>query len=418
MKFASVERISPASPCASALVTTPPSGRLRLMRFTVPNIVFFGVIGFVADLFNFLGAQSEILTATFVFHATGFQLGILGACSSLCYAVPTLFTGVFSERVGRKPLVLAAVIGMGTSYSWGAVADGMREMYFVSALRSASTALLWPPVMAWMARVVPPRTLSRFLGSYNLCWASGIFFGFWGAGFMFQHYGRSSPFLVAASLAAALLLFVALANPAGGRGLIAPLLGNGESNEPDNHGLDPAQVRFFMKQGLLMVMAGSLASSAALYIFPKVGQGLLTEVQISLLNSFRMVGQMLAFYLMGRLSSWHYKRWPVWTIASALVFGLVVLSTGGNYAQFVAGILLIGFGFGGGYSMCAYYVLGLCETKGKGSGMMETTIGVGGLAGPLLSGTVASVSNPRSGILTGFIPVLLCAFAALRKRRV
>lgn len=385
------------------------------MRFTVPNIVFFGTIGFVADLFNFIGAQSEILTATFSFHATGLQLGILGACSSLLYMLPTLFTGVFSERVGRKPLVMAAVIGMGASYTWGAYASGMGELYCVAGLRSLSTALLWPPVMAWMAKIVPPRKLSKFLGAYNLCWASGIFFGFWGGGALFQKFGQSSPFLVAASLAVALLIFVIIVNPSGGKGGFVP--SNGESCEPDDHGLDPTQVRFFMKQGLLMVIAGSLAASAALYIFPKVGQGLLTEVQISLLNSFRMVGQMVAFYLMGRLSSWHYRQWPVWTIASSLVVGLIVLASGSNYPQFIIGILLIGFGFGGGYSMCAYYVLGLCETKGKGSGVMETSIGAGGLAGPLLSGTVASVSSARTGILSGFAPVLLFTFIALRKRK-
>lgn len=384
------------------------------MRLVVPNLLFFGTIGFVADLFNFAGAQAEILTATFVFGATEFQLGVLGALSSLSYALPVLLMGLLSERVGRRPVILVGLSGMGISYAWGSHVGSVQELYLVAALRSLGTSMLWPPVMAWMARAVPARALPKFLGAYNLSWASGTFIGFWGAGYLFQNIGWRTPFLVAAILAAALLLFVVILNPRGGKGMA--LSGDGyEAESHDDRGLTKKQSNFFVRQGLLMAGVGALAASSALYLFPKIGQDSLTEVQISLLNSIRLVGMMLAFYLMGRFPQWHFRRWPVWMLVSLLATGLACLALGQQYYQYVTGCILIGLGFGTGFSMCAYYALGLSASKGRGSGYMETMIGAGGLAGPLLGGTVANLSSARAGIFSGIAPILLGAWVATRK---
>ncbi len=386
------------------------------MRLTVPNIVFFGAIGFMADLFNFAGSQAEILTATFVFHATEFQLGILGACSSLFYAIPTLLTGLLSERVGRQPLVIAAIIGMGSSYAWGACAGSVQELYAVATLRALSTAMLWPPVMAWMARAVPPRKFSQFLGTYNVCWATGTFIGFWASGYLFEAYGWTSPFWSSAALAAALLVFVLIVSPRGGKGLALPA--DIQESDEDHHGLNAEQSRYFVRQGLIMAVAGSMAANAMLYIFPKVGEGLLSEIQISLLNSIRLAGQMLAFYLMGRYGLWHFRKWPLWTTAAMLCAGLLVIACGRTYSHFTAGALLIGFGFGAAFSICAYYALGLSRTKGKGSGMMETSIGIGGLSGPLLGGAVGAMASARIGLISVIAPVVLLTGISTLKRPV
>lgn len=384
------------------------------MRIILPNLLFFCIIGFVADLFNFAAAQAEILTATFVLGASELQLGILGAIGSLCYALPVMLTGLLSDRLGRRPLALAGITSMGISYVWGAHADSIQELYCIAALRSLATSMLWPPVMAWMARAVPPRKLPRFLGAYNVSWATGTFFGFWGAGYLFQNFGWTSPFWAAAALAAFLVLFVFAVHPRGGKGIAPPM--DSDGNEPHDHGLTPQQVHYFIRQGLLMVSAGSIAAGAALYLFPKVGAETLTEVQISLLNSFRLAGQVLAFYLMGRFVFWHFRRWPVWMLVTLLTAGLAILSTGHHYYQFIAGCILVGFGFGTGFSMCAFYALGLSTSKGRGSGSMETMIGAGGFAGPLLGGAVSTVAGARVGIFSGFLPILVFAWYGTRKR--
>jgi hypothetical protein len=165
-----------------------------------------------------------------------------------------------------------------------------------------------------------------------------------------------------------------------------------------------------------MAGAGAIAAGSALYLFPKVGEETLTEVQISLLNSIRLVGQMLAFYLMGRFSLWHFKRWPVWMLVFLLGSGLGIMAAGQSYLHYIAGCVLIGFGFGTGFSMCAYYALGLSTSKGRGSGFMETMIGAGGLTGPLFGGAVANMSTARTGIFSGFLPIALCAWIAIRKQ--
>jgi MFS family permease len=286
----------------------------------------------------------------------------------------------------------------------------MQELYAVTTLRSLSTAMLWPPVMAWMARAVNPRQFARFLGSYNLSWATGTFFGFWGAGYLFEKISWPSPFWVSCCLAILLLIFVSIFSPRGGSGIALPI----DAKAEHDHGLSPEQARFFVRQGLIMAGAGMLATSIGLYIFPKVAQGILSEVQISFLNSIRLVGQMAAFFMMGKFDAWHFRRWPVWTMTTIIILGLAILAAGQVYPHFIIGFLLIGVGFGAGFSMCAYYALGLSQKKGKGSGMMETMIGVGGLSGSLIGGATASLVSARAGLVSGFLPLILCSvFATL-----
>jgi len=382
------------------------------VRFKVPNIVFFGSIGFTADLFNFAAAQAEILAGTFVFHGSGLQLGIVGACTNVFYALTTLIAGLLSERLGRRPLILAGLTGLAVSYLWGAYISSIRELYLVVSLRAVATAFLWPPLMAWMARAVPPKKFSRFLGTYNLSWALGAFFGFWGAGYLFQNFGWTTPFLTAFLLAASLIVCVLLVDPEGGNGIAAF---DEAADDDSHHGLDPQQAYYFVRQGLLAVVTGTVAISVGLYIFPKVAQDLLSEVQISLLNSLRLAGQMITFFLMGRYGAWHFKKWPVWMMALILCLGLVLLATGYSFAVFVLGFLLLGVGFGAGFSMCAYYALGLSRTKGKGSGLMETMIGTGGLSGSLLGGVMANLANARMGLLSTIVPVIIGSWIAARR---
>lgn len=385
------------------------------MKLRVPNLLFFGAIGFTADLVNFGAAQAEIFAATFTFKASSLQLGILGALSSLFYAVPTLLMGMASEKLGRRPLVIMATLGLGLTYAWGAVAGSIRELYLVTSMRSVATAMLWPPVMAWMARAVAPEKFSRFLGAYNLSWASGTFIGFWGAGYLFQIAGKPMPFWVCAAIAAALLAFVVITMPEGGLG--QSLAADEQEPAQNSHAAqmtEPTRL-FYMKQGLLMAAMGILSASIALFIFPKVGQDFLSEVQLSMLNSLRILGQMIAFFMLGRLASWHYRRWPIFTMAGLLLVGHLFLGGGNIFATVAAGYLLIGLGFGMGFSMCAYYALGLAKKKGTGSGLMETMIGAGGLAGSLIGGSVAYATNPRVGIVVGALPVLVCAFLSTRK---
>ena len=84
-----------------------------------------------------------------------------------------------------------------------------------------------------------------------------------------------------------------------------------------------------------------------------------------------------------------------------------LMASGNSYPIYVLSYLCIGLGNGAGYALCAYYALGLLRKKGKGSGMMETTIGLGGLGGSLLGGEVGRVANARIGILSGIIPAVL-----------
>lgn len=382
-----------------------------MKRIPVPNVVFFCAIGIIADSFNFIAIQSEIFIADSLFGATELQLGILGALASLGYALPAFATAMWSERVGRRPLCLLAFAGLAVAYLLMPHVQNVWQVCTVSFLRAMFTACLWPPLMAWMAELERHERLSRLLGWYNISWSGGILTGFYLAGLLFTYMGWKSGFYVPAGLAVLMFFFVGLCTPGGGS------IPAGVEIEPDTVRTNPSRVQHFVRQGLTLMGLGMLVSSLVMYLFPKVGAGHVDEQGQSLLNTARMGGVMAAFIMMGRSHRWHYRQWPLWLCLGSLAIGPCLLYATNIYALYVAGFILIGFGFGISFMLSSFYALGLLDTKGKGSGMMETLIGSGGLIGPLFGGAIGSVTTPRIGILSGLVPVVLLGWLAAKQEK-
>ncbi|MGI8905741.1 MAG: MFS transporter [Candidatus Sumerlaeaceae bacterium] len=379
------------------------------MRLPVSNVAFFCLIGFLGDCLNFTAVQSEIFLAAGIFHARELQLGLLGAATSLGYALPAMWAGVLSERMGRRPLCTFGVLGLLLSYLVIPYVQTLPQLYAICFLRSVFSAFLWVPLMAWMARAQDHEGLSGLLGKYNVSWALGILSGFYLAGVMFTGYGWRSGFHVSAGLAFVLLMFIFCCEPQGGRGAPADV------DEQPVHGLEVHEVRHFVRQGLLMLTIGNFLSALVLYMFPRVGGGIVHEQGQSLLNVIRLTGQVSAFVLFGYTVNWHFRRWPLLLCGAFLCVGVLLVAVGARFAVYAAGFGLVGAGFGIAFTMSAFYALGLSESKGKGSGMMETLVGSGSLLGPLYGGAIGQMSGPRMGVVAGLIPLALIFGWAMMK---
>jgi MFS family permease len=381
-------------------------------RLPLNNLAFFAGIGFIVDAMNFGAIQIEIFAADRAFAASVTQLGILGTLGSLGYTLPAFFSGMLSEKYGRRPVCTLALLALSLCYFAGAWSTNVYHIWTECFIRAAITAFIWPPVMAWIADTQPGDSLPKFLSWYNISWAAGGFAGFYGAGEIFAAFGWKAGFYTAAALSLLMAIYVSVFMP--GR---QPHLASDKSEDLYSH--SPQEIQYYVLQGMVMLGLGMFLTGLVMYMFPKLAEGHVNEKWQGILNAMRMAGAVTAFFAFGLTKSWHFRRWPAVVIAAAFCAGLLLTAWGSHLVTYFISFYLVGIGFGTGFTVCAYYALGLVKTKGKGSGMMETLIGAGGLLGPIFGGQIAAQASPRAAILCGFVPLAVgTAFAFLARKKV
>jgi len=375
-----------------------------MQQIAVSNRIFFYLSAFTVDCVNFMAILAEAFLAASVLGASEMQMGALGAANALGYALPCVWTGLLSERLGRRRMCLIAVAGLTLAYLITPQVGSIAALCGVSFCRSLATSFFWPPLMAWMAETSEQEALSGLLGGYNVFWTLGILTGFGVSGWAFEHLGPATPFYGAAALAVGMFGFLLVFKPRHGRF---------EAQEND---VDPRKARQFVLEGYTINCLSYFLAALVLYLFPKVADESMGEMAQSFLHVSRMAGQLLIFLLLANTTFWHYGRGLLWFYTGIVAVGLVLIAMAQSYSLSLLGFALLGIGGGAGYMMSSYYALALIRTKGLGSGIQESLIGVGGLFGPLYGGVAARLSSPRASILAGLIP-LAAVGGYLRWRR-
>jgi len=365
----------------------------QLRRLSVPNFLFFATVAFAVDCLVFAAALSEAMLAVDRMHATELQLGLLGAAVALGYAVPCIFTGVISERLGRRSLCLAATAGIAAVCFVEPHLSTMGALCAAGALRMVATGFFWPPVMAWLTETTDSDSFSETLGRYNVCWAVGILVGFFAGGWTYQRLGPVAAFHFTAWLAVAAFAFLLLATP---RRMV-------QHQRP--HGMEEGDARAFVRQGFLLNLCGCFTTSLILYVFPKLVEGRLEAGVQGTLHAVRMGGTVLAFAVMSSTRAWHFRRWPMWLGLGALLAGLALCAAARSLPLFAVAFAVTGAGAGTVYMLSAYYALALMRTKGLAGGIQETLIGVGYFTGPMFGGVAGALAGPRTALAAALIPL-------------
>ncbi len=169
--------------------------RLLLLDFLINNLIF--------------GVTWGLFTLYFASFAIGFsEIGFLKALHPGIWGVLQLFTGTFSDKVGRKVLIYPGMIiqGIGvwvvlfTNFYWGWIA-GM-------SLLGIGTALVYPTLLAAISDVANPKWRATSLGVYRFWRDLGFVFGAIGIGFLADLFGLNIAIHLVAFLAIASGIFV------------------------------------------------------------------------------------------------------------------------------------------------------------------------------------------------------------------
>jgi MFS family permease len=104
-------------------------------------------------------------------------IGVLAAIYPGVWCIGQLFTGAWSDRIGRKPLIVAGMVLQAAALALMAATDGFGPWAVGSALIGAGTALVYPTLIAAVGDVAHPTWRATAVGVYRLWRDAGYVVG-------------------------------------------------------------------------------------------------------------------------------------------------------------------------------------------------------------------------------------------------
>jgi MFS family permease len=102
------------------------------------------------------------------------RIGVLAALYPAVWGLGQLVTGAWSDRVGRKPLIVGGMLTQAGALALVASADTFAVWALAAVLLGAGTALVYPTLLAAVGDVAHPAWRARAVGVYRL-WRDGGF---------------------------------------------------------------------------------------------------------------------------------------------------------------------------------------------------------------------------------------------------
>jgi MFS family permease len=96
------------------------------------------------------------------------QIGILAATYPAVWGVLQIGTGALSDRVGRRPLIVAGMLVQAVAIGLIAAGDGFQTWLVAAAALGLGTAMVYPTLIAVIADVAAPSWRASAIGVYRL----------------------------------------------------------------------------------------------------------------------------------------------------------------------------------------------------------------------------------------------------------
>lgn len=159
------------------------------------------VIIFVTVFIDLLGFGIIIPLLPFYaesFGASAFQVGLLGTSFSLMQFLFSPIWGRWSDRIGRKPIILVGLMGSCLSYLGLALSTSL-TLLFVSRVVGGIAGANIPTAQAYIADVTTPENRARGMGMVGAAFGLGFIFGP-AIGGVLSHFGPQTPMWFASAL--------------------------------------------------------------------------------------------------------------------------------------------------------------------------------------------------------------------------
>ena len=150
------------------------------------------------------------------------RIGLVAAIYPQVWGVTQLGTGILSDYVGRKPLIVGGMLLQGLGISLAASASGLSVWIGSATLLGIGTAAVYPTLIAAVGDSSPPMRRASAVGMYRGVRDCGFVVGGLLAGLVADAQGFHTAFLVIAgfNVASALLVAVWMTEPSRARSFL------------------------------------------------------------------------------------------------------------------------------------------------------------------------------------------------------
>jgi DHA1 family tetracycline resistance protein-like MFS transporter len=159
------------------------------------------VVIFVTVFIDLLGFGIIIPLLPFYaesFGASAFTIGLLNTSFSLMQFLFSPIWGRWSDRIGRKPIILIGLLGSCLSYVTMALAPSL-TLLFVARIVGGIAGANIPTAQAYIADVTTPENRARGMGMVGAAFGLGFIFGP-ALGGLLSRYSPATPMWFAAAL--------------------------------------------------------------------------------------------------------------------------------------------------------------------------------------------------------------------------
>lgn len=393
---------------------------LRSPRFPIFMIVFVDVLGLgitipVLPLFaqNQLGASAaQITLLTSIFFGAQF--------------LASPFLGRWSDRVGRRPVLIASQAGTLTALLMNALAPALIFLY-LSRVIDGLTGGNITVAQAYLADVTEEHNRTRGLGLISAAFSAGFIFGPAFGGILAAQFGPRVPFFAAAGMSLMTILLSTFLLP--------------ESLPPERRKREHAAAQLTPKRSqwallrmpaiLLILIVGfgtqvsffSFQTTFVLWaehlLFPNESQSFVSLAVSLILTLIGIMGVITQIWLVGPM----VKRFGEMnlvvggTLARAIGFGL--LAAFPTVAAAIGTIPLLSIGAGVALPSLIALLTFAAPPNARGGviGLNQSANALGSVLGPLIAGFLFDTVSPNAPMIAASVIMLLTVLIALNLYR-
>ncbi|WP_053366687.1 MFS transporter [Bacillus sp. FJAT-27245] len=310
------------------------------------------------------------------------QLGFLMAVYSLMQLLFAPIWGRISDKIGRKPVMLAGITGLAISFFITAFADSIWMLFAARIVGGLLSAANMPTVMAYVADITTPENRSKGMGIIGAAVGMGFVFGP-AIGGIFSKTSLSLPFIIAGCSSILTLVLVALLLKESSTK--ESRRKNSQQKAPFHVALSGASGILFFLQFFISLSLAGLEATFAYFAAKRAGLD-----TVSLGYIFMIMGLAGAFVqggLIGKLTKKYGEGKVIQggIIVSAIGFALILFVN--SFAT--AAIFLTIFGIGNGVirpSVSSVLTKTVNTGHGSVTGLLSSFDSLGRIAGPPLGG--------------------------------
>jgi MFS family permease len=96
------------------------------------------------------------------------EIGVLAAAYPAVWGITQIGTGALSDRIGRKPLIVAGMLLQGGAIAAIAISSGFASWLVAAGVLGLGTAMVYPTLLAAVADVAAPSWRASAIGVYRL----------------------------------------------------------------------------------------------------------------------------------------------------------------------------------------------------------------------------------------------------------